>query len=380
VGIFGQTTFPAIPAAYLATFQGIKQTSGIPISWLAAVCQETLFNPSFVVSNPAVATTRQVGLAGLWMDVPDARFVGLSSCHGNTVNAGWDPAIVLSNGTQFCCICQTLSNLNNALLGGGLLDPTTNLGYAQQMLTTAKTTIESMFGTGALNALVFYVYALGPNYVPEKDPAGLPIIPQVGSALAATIWSYVEAQAYYAPQFAETPSISDPQSTPPCPIGYTFNSATQLCCTPQNQCIPAIACPAGTSFDPILDACTALPCSATNPCSGGLVCVNGACVPPPNCSVNNPCLAPLVCENGVCVGSCTPPNVPINGVCQPPGGCVTVNDCPACGVDEVQTCNGGVCGCSPVGAASGSIWPWLVVGGLSIGWLGAAALHEQAIR
>jgi hypothetical protein len=378
MGIFGATTFPAVPAPYLAIMQSLKGTTGIPVSWLAAVSQASGFNPAYITRNSPSLDVRQIGIAGIYEDLPEIQFTVI---HGqmrcpccNVLDGGWNP--FSPSGVPCACDAYHLSGTSAQQ----------SLSDAAAILVNCTQGVQATFGFGSLNLLVFYRYVLGCFFVPAAGPGGLPIVPSIPPVLQTAIWTLIEAQAYYAPQFGEDAVLSNPGPTPDCAPGFTWNSTTGLCCNSLSQCHNAGECPTGTQLDSATFTCQpvqcgpsfpCLPplvcqadgtcqniCSQTRPCAGAYVCSGGTCVSPCD-PVSNPCPAPYYCVGGLCIsgcgsgppcassqtctngtcvnncgtgGPCTPPLICVQGACvQPPCDPVT-NPCPS-----GQTCINGAC-------------------------------------
>src|SRR5690606_24438107 len=94
-------------------------------------------------------------------------------------------------------------------------------------------------------------------------------------------------------------------------------------------------CDAGLSCDVSANVCRAL-CDATFPCTSGLACVGGLCVP--ECTTSAMCPTHRTCQAGQCV---------------PDGTCATDLDC-----DEDRRCFGGACVARPTPREDGGFTPY----------------------
>jgi hypothetical protein len=97
-----------------------------------------------------------------------------------------------------------------------------------------------------------------------------------------------------------------------------------------------LSCPSGTTCDPTLEACVALPtaCMSTNDCPSNFACINGACQThtTSGCDMSNPCGAGQYCITGTCV------TFPSDGGSSNPNACMADADC-AMG----ESCINGAC-------------------------------------
>ncbi|MBU1157479.1 MAG: hypothetical protein KJ921_16630, partial [Proteobacteria bacterium] len=87
-----------IPDQYLPILQAIHFNKGVPISWLAAVCEMTGWDADFNEMNydRVPNSVRRFGIAGIWASIPEITFPDdqVYSCqHWSTVPAGWVPAV-----------------------------------------------------------------------------------------------------------------------------------------------------------------------------------------------------------------------------------------------------------------------------------------------
>lgn len=113
------------------------------------------------------------------------------------------------------------------------------------------------------------------------------------------------------------------------------------------------ACDASTSS-------TACPCDAVTPCSGGLSCVNGVCIP--GCEFSYECGPGNVCINGGCAAGCDAITACATGYTCSKGACVPDPKNPECSESlpctDGEICVGGFCttGCAAnADCAPGSI-------------------------
>lgn len=348
-------TFQPVPQTYLTMMESIKFNGGVPISWLAAVCNATGFNPGFTVRNPATLTERQFGLAGIWADLPEVLFTPIpgktccnANCPANPSDGGW---FVPGNSGTMCTEAPGFSFSDQpyqSISWFATLGAQAALDLANAILLDCASIVTGICGT--LNATLFYRYVLGGFYVPSVTPGGACILPApLPQPLNDAAWALVQAQAYYAPIYDEVPIVVAPGVAPPCPNGYTFNPTNGLCCTPQAACVPPAACPPGTTYDPVNNVCVqAAPTCTPASCPAPSVCVNDVCTPP--CTATS-CPPPNQCVNGVCATPC------VNGTCAPPDVCV----------------NGF---CVPAPGAGGSLWPYVIAIGGPVLWGLGARLHE----
>ena len=373
--------FPAIPGAIAPLLVQISNQTGVPASWLAAVCAPTNFDPSFVVYNNANSlnaggchvAVRQWGIAGIWNEIQEYLV---------TPNVSGSTGIYndLGYGCPYCCVtsasrpnagwtltgpcfsacpsypCLTSAGVNILPPAGGPpFDTTYTLNAAAAILKVCHDRVVQSFNS--LNATIFYMYVLGCAYFPEKDlTTGLPLLlPDLPQALNDAAWYLVQAQAFYANTFGEVPVVPNPPSTVPCPTGYSWNGLLSKCCNAQNQCIQATVCNGCASYDAVTNQCVAVGCP-TCPCTPPATCVSGECVLP--CTSDSQCPSGYICVNGYCVKSC-----------------IADTDCVApatCGC----TSPSGAKYCCTTGGGGGFPW-WAVLAGVGIAALAFAALYKQ---
>lgn len=354
--------FPAVPATVAQQIVQVSTQTGVPASWLAAVCSQTNFNDSFVTYyTPGTQCGAQVsrwGMAGVWMIAPEVTQSNLykgAHCAGTSEFAGWG---YLTGGLLGCtdCKCPTLPNAGAysvLTVSGPPYDTVATLTVAAGLLAYSR--IQSSQAVGVDSVLIFYQYVLGCNYQMLSDPATrLPEIPSIPQNLNDIAWYYLQAQAYYSSVFGEVPILYQPPGNPNCPTGYAWNPLLGKCCNTIGQCVTAEVCLGCTQYDQVSNTCLPLSCTLCG-CPTGQTCdqASGNCVIA--CTDNSQCPAPQTCINGRCQTSCSS-----NSDCVAPNVCVCTTP--------------GNCVCQP--PSGGFPW-WVILAGLGLAALGIAALYKQ---
>ena len=205
----------AIPAQYKDLIDQIHFNKNIPRSWLAAVCEATGWDPNFKRVNASNNTVRRIGIAGLWLDIPEIRLACINgSCPiSGIVDAGWAPQnpYILSMFYR-CAKMPTGGTLRNWANSPGLfIEPILNTA-ADLLLDSAQVIIEAC---GELNDLAFLRWQLGCRYIPEKDASGKCIYPPgLPPIFKAEVDDIIVAQCLFAPEFSEDCFLTPPGTRP----------------------------------------------------------------------------------------------------------------------------------------------------------------------
>lgn len=199
-----------VPPIYLATLQSVAFNKGIPISWLAAVCEMTGWNPDYRPMNYYAGgeSVRQLGLAGIWWDVPEITFG--CPCPAGIVakDAGWFGDYIEGFGRHF----RGYNPCGYGSYNIGLQQYPSVLANLNLAADILKATAGRLRATcGALNAHLFLMWQWGCLYAPRADQcATLPA--NVPGVFKDEVDSLIEAQRLYAQQFEEPPIIPGPLS------------------------------------------------------------------------------------------------------------------------------------------------------------------------
>ncbi len=213
---YPQVAVSGIPAEYLPMLQSLKFNRGIPMSWLAAVCERTKWNPDYWVTNAALnrTTVRQFGIAGIWGEIPEIIPTGTSSdtCitkRGTSPTAGWFGYGVWYGGPS-PCYC-------GSVIGWGAPDNfksvDRNLDLATTLLLNCADVVRSI--CGELNSLMFLRWQWGCRYVPELNGNGKCVPPpNIPDIFIDEMDTLVEIQRIYAEQLGEEPIVPRPTPSP----------------------------------------------------------------------------------------------------------------------------------------------------------------------
>lgn len=216
-------TIADIPVAYRPKLEALKFNRGIPMSWLCAVCERTSWNPAFKTFNVMSTTSeRQVGLSGIWWELPEVSNLAIASWTDCTAGwgGGWKP---WAAGTRLRCgYCDPVGTTSVA----NLMDPMRNLDTATTILLECRDQIIAL--CGEVNAGVFFRWIGGCHVWPTKDAAGKCQIPTGWpGGIGAEVDALVAAQKLWAIGLGESPLVPDP-----CPTGQVRNASGVCVCPP----------------------------------------------------------------------------------------------------------------------------------------------------
>ena len=199
MGVRGQVI--GVPPEFADDLQAVHFATGVPRSWIAAVCEMTAWDPFYEKKNVegAILTIRQFGIAGVWARIPETQVGGFA--------AGW-----FSNTWMKCC----------ALLGdcfqypsGGPFTPwlsvRSNMTLAAAILKNSADAIQAI--CGEVNNLAFLRWQWGCLWTPidpiTGDPDCAHFPPGTPNIFIAEIEKLMDAQKLYAEIFQE-PVIGAP--------------------------------------------------------------------------------------------------------------------------------------------------------------------------
>jgi len=200
-----------VPPEFADELESIHFQTGVPRSWLAALCEATGWDPFFETRNvisPTYLSVRRFGIAGVWADLPEVRVP--TDAVGNWTNAGWWP----SRGSGFgerpsdCAGDQYRDNTQLANYRPVL----TNMTFAAQQLLAAKVFIETICGELNTLALVRWMWAC--HWTPIDPITGEPhcdqLPPGIPNIFVTEINTWVATQTIYADIFNEPPFLVVP--------------------------------------------------------------------------------------------------------------------------------------------------------------------------
>lgn len=200
-----------VPPEYAPTLEGVSFATGVPRSWLAAVCELAGWNPGLNELDPVNDYGRQAvrrfGLAGIWASIKeltlqhDPSLPGGYPCPGTgsieTVYAGWAPAISTTVFAGLPCPCPGVSLQ---------YEPVANLTVAANILKQCGN--EVLASCGEYNELIFLKWMFGCSWHPTKDAQGRCVVPAgLPDLFHQEIEALVLAQALYAEQYGDAPIV-----------------------------------------------------------------------------------------------------------------------------------------------------------------------------
>lgn len=180
----------AVPPEFLPFIETVHFNTGIPKSWLAAVCQMTGWDPSFRTLNIPEGSVRQFGIAGIWARIPEIIMPGPGECR-----AGW---FGNAGFTGQCCFPGRHDGYNN------YLTVLQNMTLAAQILKDCADTVEAV--CGEVNALAFLRWQWGCKYFPLDPVTGLPqcsFPPGTPNIFIQETQDIIAAQTVFAETFQE---------------------------------------------------------------------------------------------------------------------------------------------------------------------------------
>ncbi len=223
--IYPQISVMGIPPAILPTLQNLKFNKGIPMSWLAAVCERTHWNPSYQVLNATMPafpspkqTVRQFGIAGIWAHLPEVFLTNGNGClqapymeyHAGWLGYSWD---TLSNRLAYNCKCTVGSYSLSPGSVPNFASLEANLNLAADILLDCANSVQAV--CGEINSLMFLRWQWGCRYLLERDLTGKCVPPpNIADIFTAEMDTLVELQRIYAEQLNEEPIVPRPLPVP----------------------------------------------------------------------------------------------------------------------------------------------------------------------
>jgi len=212
-----------IPPQWLDEIEAVHFATGVPRSWIAAVCDRSGWNPNYIeydIGPGGPTTIRRFGLAGIWAHAPtvDSRFCK-STPLGPDCWAGW-----FHPGTVFQDMSCTITGVGQVFQGSiPTYQPVAaNLLLAAKILNDCALTIQGL--CGEVNALAFLRWQWGCRFVPIDPITGDPVCtypPGTPNIFVQEIDDIIAAQKVYADQFGE-PYFG----APPLTISISANQLT----------------------------------------------------------------------------------------------------------------------------------------------------------
>jgi len=203
----GATNPTDVPQLYFDEMVNIKVRTGVPISWLAAVCKRTNFNPNFVsyvdkVCGSNVWTkVRQYGLAGIYSDSNFA--VTPDGC-----SAGWHPTRPWVGCTLISCLCS-VAGLSPNLTATWQQ----NLALAANILRTSADGLQTR--CNKVGSWLFVKWQMGCLWNPDQDPNNLECSAQnVPGAIVTETDELLKWQKLYAEKLGEVVIVPGTPGTP----------------------------------------------------------------------------------------------------------------------------------------------------------------------
>lgn len=183
-----------IPPEYLDDIEAAHFATGVPSSWIAAVCDRTGWNPYYELINiPDQGCDRRVGIAGIWCSVPELPYG--KNCGLGPSAAGWFICAF------YGCRCE---------YGGfGENNPPRDVRGNMMMAANILKNCESvtLAVCGKLTGVLFLRWMWGCNWYPIDPISGDPVCdsypPGIPNTWVREIDDIIAAQKVYADQFGE---------------------------------------------------------------------------------------------------------------------------------------------------------------------------------
>lgn len=209
-----------IPPSVLPILEGYKMTQGIPVSWIAALCeavrQETgaaTWNPDFAEINLDRNTWRRYGVSGIWMDVPEVIMPGYTSLGAGKCGAGWMPWFMYVNSPYPCNMSQE-SPCTTSVISGYSFDmnrpPTVpkgmnglqaQLDFTAKILGYCRAAVRDW--CGADNNAIYLMWTMGCKFPTDAQRLAGCEAYNVPSIFASEMDKLTTFQALYADQLTE---------------------------------------------------------------------------------------------------------------------------------------------------------------------------------
>lgn len=192
-----------IPEPYWSQLQSIKQSTGVPISWIAALCQSTSWDPLYQTTNQrgGAQTWRQYGITGIWMDIPEVELPGQIFQH---CGGGWAPKAPWVAGTVIdCSTCSPVTALQKPpslpMQFDTVSEQLTLTGKMLKLCAERCTT-----WCGEVNGAMYLMWIFAPCFWPTdvEKAAGCTAI-NVPDIFKKELDDYLKFQALYAEQLGE---------------------------------------------------------------------------------------------------------------------------------------------------------------------------------
>ena len=213
-----------VPPEFQDELDAVHFQTGVPKSWIAAVCEMTGWDPFYETVNVSPpgglgGTIRQFGIAGIWADAPEANVrvsATVVSAGGWAHGYNWPG----TNCSGTACQCPPLNTDQGAF---SPIDPNRanlmpwypvfqNMLAAAQILKDCDTIIQAI--CGERNAHIFLRWMWGCQYRPIDVITGAPFCdhypPGIPNIFVEEIDRLIAAQEIYAEIFDEPPLLVEP--------------------------------------------------------------------------------------------------------------------------------------------------------------------------